>query len=226
MVRPREIWFDVESAAGEKSRTGTSVRVADQWGYFAPAWRIDVSGWPMNPLTPTPTIPALQVWWDADGEASPDVRLERGQDFRVADDLERLSPNIDGQRITIESIEIEDHEVEVGDGTDQIRSCLVVRLEYPKGLPVWSRPYGLGVEGWEHRFYENVSKYTGLFWPVTRSQLDSSLRRLAFLSVERFKREAKRRGATLRLDKLETPTANDVLTPRIRQSTNMAPPVR
>jgi hypothetical protein len=224
VVRPREIWFDVETAGAKKSQAGMSVKVVDQWGYPAPAWRIDVAGWPVNPLTPTPATPALQVWWGTDGEASPDVRLERGQDFRVADDLELLSPNIDGQPVTIESVQIEDHEVEVGDGIKQIRSCLVVRLNYPKGQPVWSRPYGLGIEGWDHRFYEDVSKYTGLFWPVTRSQLDSSLRRLALISVERFKRDAKRRGTTLRLDNLEPPTANDGLPPRIRPSATMAPP--
>ena len=126
---------------------GLSITVADQWGYPAPAWKIDVSGWPTIPLTTVPNTPVLQVWWDADGETSPDVRLERGPDFKSVDDLERLTPSIDGQRVTIESVQIEDHEVDIGDGTKQIRSCLVVRLAYPKGLPVCARPYGLGRRG-------------------------------------------------------------------------------
>ena len=216
LARPREIWFDVESPSGEKLPAGASITVADQWGYPAPAWKIDVSGWPMIPLTAVPNTPVLQVWWDADAETSPDVRLERGPDFKSVDDLEQLTPSIDGERVTIESVQIEDHEVNIGDGTKQVRSCLVVRLAYPKGLPVSARPYGLGVEGCEHRFYEEVSKYTGLFWPVKPGQLESSAWRLGLISVERFRRDAKRRGSTLRLDKLETPAARDILRPPIR----------
>jgi hypothetical protein len=216
IVRPREIWFDVESPGGEKSPAGMSVTVADQWGYPAPAWRIDVSGWPASPLSTVPNTPVLQVWWDGDGESSPDVRLERGHDFKSVEDLEQLSPSIDGQRVTIESVQIEDHEVDIGDGTKQVRSCLVVRLAYPKGLPVCSRPYGLGVEGCEHRFYDDVFKYTGLFWPVKPGLLDSSNWRLGLISVERFRRDAKRRGSTLRLDKLEAPSPRDNLRPPIR----------
>ena len=216
VVRPREIWFDVESPGEEKSPAGISVTVADQWGYPAPAWRVDVSGWPTIPLTTVPNIPILRVWWDSEGETSPDVRLERGPDFKSVDDLERLNPSIDGQRVTIESVQIEDHEVDIGDGAKQIRSCLVVRIAYPKGLPVFSRPYGLGVEGCEHRFYEDVFKYTGLFWPVKPGLLDSSNWRLGLISVERFRRDAKRRGFTLRLDKVETPVPGDILRAPIR----------
>jgi hypothetical protein len=214
--RPREIWFDVEAPGGEKPPAGTSVTVADQWGYPAPAWKIDVSNWPTIPLTPVPSTPVLEVWWDADGETSPDVRLERGPDFKSVEQLERLTPSIDGERVTIESVQIEDHEVNIGDGTKQVRSCLVVRLAYPKGLPVCARPYALGIEGSEHRFYEAVSKYTGLFWPVKAAQLESSPWRLGLISVERFRRDAKRRGSTLRLDKLETPAPHDILRPPIR----------
>jgi len=224
VVRPREIWFEVEAGGGDISRTGFSVKVADQWGYPAPAWRIDVSGWPTTPRTMIPATPVLHAWWDEDGEAKPNVLFERGRDFKVADDLNRLSPTIDGQRVTIESVQFEDQEVEIGDGTRQTRSCLVVRLEYPKDFPIWVRPYGLGIEGSEHRFYDDVAKYTGLFWPVTLPQVDSASWRLGLISVQGFRRDAKGRGDTLHLDKLEIPSPRDILPPPIRQSPATRPP--
>jgi hypothetical protein len=207
-ARPREIWFDVESSGAENSRPGTMIQVADLWGYPAPAWRIDVSGWPT--AAGNPATPVLQAWWSADDEAIPSAVVDRGRDFTVNDDLSGYSASIDGQPVTIESVRVEEHEVEVGDGTKQRRSCLVVRMAYPKDNPVWARPYGIEVNGWEHRFYEDVGKYTGIFWPVTRDQADNAFRRLGLISVGSFRRDARRRGDTLRLETIGPPDPRDV----------------
>ncbi len=167
VYRPREIWFDVKVAGGDLLRPGTSLKVADQWGYPAPAWKIDVSGWPSTPGISSSAIPVLEVWWDAENEAVPAVLVERRRDLTLGDDLRGYRFSIDGLPGTIESVQVEDHEVDVGKATKETRPCLVLRVAYPKNRPVWARPYGLAIEGSEHRFYEDVDKYTGLFWPAT-----------------------------------------------------------
>ncbi len=219
-TRPREIWFDVATAGGgtgngngngnEAARPGTTIQVTDQWGYPAPAWRVEVSGWPTVPGSSVLAAPVLQAWWDADDEAVPAAVVERGREFAVNDDLDRYALSIDGRPVTIESVRVEDHEVEVGDGTKQVRTCLVVRAAYPKDSPIWARPYGIAFDGWEHRFYEDVGKYTGLFWPVTQTQADTDFRRLGLISVAGFRRDARRRGDAMRLEGLDPPDPRDV----------------
>jgi hypothetical protein len=212
LPRPREIWFDIQAAGGGTgtARPGATIQVAEQWGYPAPCWRIDVSNWPTAAGSSTPAAPVLQAWWDADDEAVPAAVVERGREFAVNDDLDRYPLRIDGQPVTIESVRVEDHEVEIGDGARQRVSCLVVRVAYPKDNPVWARPYGIAFDGWEHRFYEDVGKYTGLFWPVTQAQADTAFRRLGLISVTGFQRDARRRGDALRLEGLDPPDPRDV----------------
>ena len=224
VVRPREIWFDLKPVGDDSPRSGTSLRVADQWGYPAAAWKLDVSGWPATPGSSSPATPVLQVWWDADNEAVPAALIERRREFTLNDDLGGYRFAIDGLPGTIESVQVEDHEVDVGKGTKETRACLVVRVAYPKNRPIWARPYGLAIEGSEHRLYEHDGKYTGLFWPVTRTQADTALQRLGFISIEAFRRDAQRRGATLRLDNLETPGSQDVPPPPLGKASVPRPP--
>ena len=224
VVRPREIWFDVKVAGGDLLRPGTSLQVADQWGYPAPAWKIDVSGWPSTPGISSSAIPVLEVWWDAENEAVPAVLVERRRDLTLGDDLRGYRFSIDGLPGTIESVQVEDHEVDVGKATKETRPCLVLRVAYPKNRPVWARPYGLAIEGSEHRFYEDVDKYTGLFWPATRPQADMVLQRLGLISVVDFRRDAQRRGAMLRLDDLEAPNPQDIPLPPVGKASFAPPP--
>jgi hypothetical protein len=205
VARPREIWFEVEAAGGGPSRAGSTIRVADRWGFPAPAWEVEVAGWPTLVGRAVPATPVLRAWWDED-EAAPAAVVERGRDFRANDDLDGQAADIDGRRVTIESVRVEPHEVEVGEGRRQRCPCLVVRLAYPKDDPCWARPYGIEFEGWEHRFYEDVGRYTGLFWPVTPAQADTAFRRLGLISVAAFRRRAE----SMRLDDLDPPDPRDV----------------
>ena len=75
----------------------------------------------------------------------------------------------------IESIEVEDHLVEVWPGKPlENKSCLVVRIAYPANSPYIVDPKGSKPEaaGYEHRLYARASKYTGLFWPVNLPQFE------------------------------------------------------
>ena len=222
LARPREIWFDVETAGGGTgaSRPGATLQIADRWGYPAPAWKIDVSGWPNAVGGAVPESPILQVWWDADDEAIPAAVVERGREFQAIDGLDGFAASIDGRPVTIESVRVEEHEVEIGDGKRQKYPCLVVRVAYPKGDPCWARPYGIEVQGWEHRFYEDVGKYTGLFWPVTPAQAETAFRRLGLISVAGFRRRAE----TIRLDQIGPPAPGDASPLPIGPAASPPPP--
>ena len=78
--------------------------------------------------------------------------------------------------------------------------CLVVRLSYPAGKPVWVETEGMDddVAGHEHRFYTRANKYTGVFWPVAPDAARAKLRALRLVSVDRFKND--QRGATRRVE--------------------------
>jgi hypothetical protein len=209
VVRPVEAWFEVEPADGDLGRGDATVRVVNLWGYPAPAWGIEVAGWPSVRGGNGPAPPAVRAWWATDREATPAASLDRGRGFGVPGDLSGRTLSIDGETVTIESVVVEEHEVEVGDGVSMSRPCLVVRLAYPTGRPFRARPFGLAFEGSEHRFYEAVGKYTGLFWPVTSEQAEASLDRIALISIAAFRRDADRRGDTLRVAGLGPPDPGD-----------------
>ena len=64
--------------------------------------------------------------------------------------------------------------------------CLVVRLRYPtteNGKPFFVElPEGVA-DGYEHRFYTEAGKYTGVFWNVSKEKADQ-LEFIKIYSVE------------------------------------------
>jgi hypothetical protein len=74
-------------------------------------------------------------------------------------------------KVQIESMLVEQHKVpSTGGGPLTNEWCLVVRLRYTKGHPVWADVEGLNIPGRKHLFYTDLGqygKYTGIFWPVT-----------------------------------------------------------
>lgn len=69
-----------------------------------------------------------------------------------------------GATIDIDSVTLEEHEVDVAPGERAKRLCLVVRLTHPEGNPVFARPTGVTATGREWRVYAGASKTTSLFW--------------------------------------------------------------
>ena len=68
----------------------------------------------------------------------------------------------------------------------------------------------MGTTGFEHRFYNEAHKYTGLFWPVTSDEVEDSLNRITVYSLNQFKRQAETRKYMIELKNLKSPSSGDV----------------
>ena len=95
--------------------------------------------------------------------------------------------------------------MEIEPGQSAEKSCLVVRLAFPRGKPYLVEPIQLtGLEndvvGHEHRFYTAAGKYTGLFWPMNRALFDR-LKSLGVTSLEQLLEQAEKQktATTLKL---------------------------
>ena len=123
-----------------------------------------------GPSAPTsPARPVLRAWW-REGLSSPPADTLAGVkqiDVRLPVDEDRKVELPGGTVVVVRGVQVEEHDVEVSPGERRRMPCLVVRLEHPKGKPVWARPLGVNAAGWEHRFYTSADSYTGLFWTTT-----------------------------------------------------------
>ncbi|QDU62430.1 hypothetical protein Pan216_32970 [Planctomycetes bacterium Pan216] len=207
-VRPQRVWFDVQTKPESSNPFSLAWRM--QTGYPAPAFTLSVPHWPTLPGTTAPVQPLLSAWWTPNQATPPSVTLIRGSDFDNYRGIVARRVEVDNDLIEIESVNVEDHFVETTPGKFQKTTCLVVRVSYAANRPVWARLSGLGTTGFEHRYYTTVNQYTGLFWPTTADQVEEQLRALSLVSLDEFKREAKLRGFTLSLDKLQAPDPNSV----------------
>ncbi len=206
-IKPQETWFEVRPS--KDTPAPYALRWSCQAGYPAPAWSINASAWPSAPATNVPSRPVLQVWWDPDQQAPAGATLQRDHDFKTPQELTSRSVRVFGDDVRIESVQVERHVVETQPGLREAQSCLVVRLDHAPGKPVWARVAGLRPLGEEHRFYKDIGRYSGLFWPVAPDEAREALSSLSVISLNEFKREAKRRGFVMEMDQLPTPVPND-----------------
>jgi hypothetical protein len=201
VIRPHWAWFEVPAPHG-KGRPAR-LRVLALPGYPAPAWGLDLPSWPEGRPS------ALSAWWAE-------------KELPVAGRFRLDQPNLG--KVTIESVKLEKHRLEVRPGEFQdIDGCLVVRLRYPPG----GEPFFVQLPGWdrgqEHRFFAEAGKYTGIFWPLTAEEADARrertsqtlmpplppvLRALHLISVAELKKQA------LRGQKLELGTPDEKDRPR------------
>src|SRR5262249_37200084 len=174
LIKPRETWMELR--AEPESRARFALRWNAVNDYPAPAWVLDVPEWPVLAGTQTPATPLLQVWWNPDQETAAAAALDRGADFRTLTQLRQKTVQVDGDKVVIESVQVEEHLVASRrDRKLEKTSCLVVRLSHAPDRPVWVRLQGLDAAGQEHRFYTEANKYTALFWPVTEEQANKIL---------------------------------------------------
>lgn len=210
-ARPRFAWFELSTQAGT-GRSEFAVRWQELGAYPAPVWRGDVPRWPADPNGKDPAGPALNAWWLAGKEADQDLgpaplEFNRPQDVR--DEVVRSD---DGTTAIVESIAVESHPIRTRadrDSPEQV-DCLVVRLRYPRGKPFFVDPRrlpGITPSGYEHRFYLRAGAYTGLFGPITRTEVDG-LRSLSLVPVAKLKSLAEGRKQVAGL-KLAQPRADD-----------------
>jgi hypothetical protein len=203
-VEPQRPWFRLDAEDVEHPEAEFTVRWRERIFFPGPAWQIDVPHWIDAPTGEDLARPILRAWWqDAESRSYRDYDLPLNPPGEPGV-LPRPLQVEDGKSVTIESLDVEDHRVEVQpDRPTQVQPCLVIRMEFPKGRPYIVDPRrlaGLNIVGYEHRLYSRAGKYTGLFWPVTQSQL-SKLGNVGLISLAASREQAdkERRTAEVKL---------------------------
>ena len=135
------------------------------------------------------------------------IRRPANLDFTAAFTNQEAQTGLDaGDKSVVESVTVEELPIETRPGVREKLPCLVVRLRYPPGKPVWVLPEGLerqgDAPGHEHRFYEQANKYTGVFWPVTRDAALNQLRAIHLIALDRFKQQRTTARIDLKLEDL------------------------
>ena len=210
-VKPRLAWFRIEADDGDRSPEEFSLRWHERMFYPGPVWQLDVPQWIKDIAGTGPARPRLNAWWCNPEDNPSPVRRFSLSGAGNARNLSGTCPVDDGKTVRIESIEIEDHPIEVAPGKPmENKSCLVVRLAFPENSPYIVDPKGLeGVEtaGFEHRLYTRANKYTGLFWPVNEPQFQQ-FTKLSLISLDAFRSEASKQKNTAEF-KLKQPRDDD-----------------
>ncbi len=188
-VRPQYVWLEVVARDVPKP---FGLRWGGLAGIPAPAYNLDVARWPMKPAgdAPAPALPRLHAFIGSDRQLpiARAFRLNAPDGYsNLRDDFRNKEEPIDGQPVTIESVEFEDHLIETSPKKREPMPCLVVRVRHSAKTPVFVQIDPLPNRGGqEHRFYTDASKYTGVFWPVTKAEAEN-IRSLSIISVEALK---------------------------------------
>jgi hypothetical protein len=193
-VKPRFAWFRLDAEDVEHPEREFSLRWHERIFFPGPVWQFEVPRWIKDVTGQGAAKPTLKAWWH---DAKTNWSAATG--FRMktpgnTSDLPRVCSVADGKTVTIESIRVEDHPVEIWPGKPlQSESCLVLRLAYPEGSPYVVDPRlmieGTEIAGHEHRLYSRANRYTGLFWPVNEDQR-KQLSTLNLISIDAFRSEA------------------------------------
>jgi hypothetical protein len=199
-VKPRAVWLEV----GAPGRGGVpALRWGNLPGYPAPAWDVTLPDW--SARAAAADRPAVTAWLNGEDEPRCYAReFDRGADFETfftrAGNREVRVKDPRNQ-VVIESVTVEPFDVESAPGgVARTEPCLVVRLRYTTGHPVWADVKGLSIQGKEHRFYAHAGKYTGLFWPVTRDDVQHRLQAIHVIPADEFKDQETTRRLQLHLN--------------------------
>ncbi len=178
-VRPRSVWWEVTPGGKEGAAVGPQ-RIANLFGFPAPAWEVVVEHWPADP-EPRPV--QLKVWC---AEEPPPV----GKRVPVTpgDSAVTLPPiDLDGERVEV-SVSLEPQPLRrTADLTEPSPvPCLVVRVQHAPDRPVLVSLGDFPTARQEHRYY-GKENYTAMFGPVTRDQLAGRAVQLELTSVTKLK---------------------------------------
>jgi hypothetical protein len=208
-IRPQFAWFHLDAEDYPHPEREFSLRWHERIFYPGPVWHFDVPRW-ISDIARRPAKPILTAWW-----CDPETELTAAGVFALtptgnASDLPR-DCRVEGQNsVQIESIRVENHPIEVWPEAPAPRSCLVVRLKFPKDNPYIVDPNGfkgLKPVGCEHRLYRKSNKYTGLFWSVNGDELET-LSSLSLLSLNALQAKAAEQKNTAEV-KLSEPRVED-----------------
>ena len=179
-VKPRMAWFRLGAEDVEHPEAQFMTRWRERVFYPGAVWQFDVPRWIPGPAGDRYATPVLKAWW-----SNPESKLKPAYELRFdapgkLGELPRPVRLGEGRTVTIESIGLENHRVEVAPGEPtQLKPCLVVRMDFTGNSPCLVDPaslIGLQVVGHEHRVYSQAGKYTGLFWPVNPSRVPAACR--------------------------------------------------
>ncbi|MBP3959288.1 VWA domain-containing protein [Gemmata sp. G18] len=197
VARIGDVWFEVTPSVPKPEPI--AIRWRAESGFPAPAWSLHSPGWPNFPGTQAFASPKLSAWW------APTQFSAAGEVFKAPDsgliDLRGRTVTVNGAAVTLDSITIEEHGVEVAPGERQKRTCLVVRLTHPEGNPIFARPRGITPAGREIRLYEGANKLTCLFWwpGLTEADAKTKVTGLEFVVLNDALRAAEKDGRHLTL---------------------------
>jgi hypothetical protein len=203
--RPTEPWFSVRPRSGEPSVI--PIRWCVDPTYPIPVYQVRLPNWPQDPTTGLAAGATIRGWWLDEGQhVGPGIELRRGSDFQSLGDLVGQSYNLAGRTVVVEDIAVERHTVEVRPSTVAPVDCLAIRLRCDESQAVQVVPRGIELEGSEHRYYVDSSRYTGLFWPITDDQLARRPEALVIRSIANLVPRAEAAGCTVSFDDLPPPT--------------------
>jgi hypothetical protein len=166
---PEQVWLELE--APDKTVV-QGVRWGNQLGYPAPVWRVEA-------VEPRDRKKAQELMENVRFTAWIRHKAWDGELIPRKDWFKSGGINLPGTRdVHIDSVNTEDfYRVDAKgrrDKSEKKMHCVVVRLSYPKGKPVFAQPYSEALAkvkrgfGYEHHFYADVGggrgKYTGIFW--------------------------------------------------------------
>jgi hypothetical protein len=201
-------WYRLGADLEEHPEKRFMARWRERAFYPGPVWHFDVPRWIPGPAGDRLATPILEAWWWGSPESKPIPHLDVSFDAPgIPGKLPRDLRLDNGSVVTLESILLEHHQVEVAPLETQPKPCLVIRLEFPAGHRCLVDPAslkGLKVVGYEHRLYSEAGKYTGLFWPVGPTEF-KSLAGLGLLDLDRLREQAEKARNMLRM-KLDPPT--------------------
>lgn len=195
-TRIGDVWFEVTPSIPK------SEPVAIRWhqvgGYPAPCWSFASPGWPNFPGSAAPASPQFRAWWAREPFPAA-VELLAAPAAPLG--LRGSSPNVNGNIVTLDMVELEEHEVEVSPGERQKRLCLVVRLTHAKDTPVFVRPKGVTPTSSEVRLYKGANKATCLFWwpGLDAASVNAKVQGFAFVPLNDALRAAEKDGRHLNL---------------------------
>ncbi|ODU01496.1 MAG: hypothetical protein ABS79_01560 [Planctomycetes bacterium SCN 63-9] len=209
---PRFAWFELASQ-GVQGEGEFAVRWHELGAYPATVWRGDVPRWIPSAAGNGPANPAIKAWWLAGQEADQAVSPSPFTFNRAQDVKDREVRFEDGTAAIVESIRLEPHRLRTRVDLEPTEvNCLVIRMRHPRDRPIFVDPRrlpGITPSGFEHRFYLRADAYTGLFGPITQTEVDN-LRGLSLIPVAKLKALAEGRKQVAEL-KLDPPRVNEKL---------------
>ncbi|MFO0890561.1 MAG: hypothetical protein U0790_15635 [Isosphaeraceae bacterium] len=219
-VGPGFAWFQLGADLVEHPERQFMTRWRERVFYPGPVWQFDVPRWIPGPAGERIATPILRSWW-----SGPESKPEQAAELRFdapgrPGDLPRELRLGERNVVTIESIGLEEHLVEVLPGLSQPKRCLVIRLDFSSGHQCIVDPASLrGLQDvrHEHRIYTQAGKYTGLFWPVPPAEFQR-MAGLALVDLEQFKEQAGKKRDTMRINLGQPTVESQVPSPPVVSS--------